>query len=122
MTRTDRSICNSKMVDLGLTIVTSLFFASFFRKMLFRIEFPFFEMAFQDGIFSSRWIKSLLAYSTVGYISYHSVNKILKEEYLVDLALEYRYCFDKSLTCRECDNLLDILSHERFKERAENIN
>lgn len=66
------------MVDFGLTVMTAVFFASFFRKILFRIEFPFFEMAFQDSVFSPRWIKSLFAYSTVGYISYHSVNKILK--------------------------------------------
>ena len=109
MTTTDRNQCLSKVADFALTLATGLFCGSFLRRILFRIEFPFLEMALQRSAFSSRWLKSLFAYSTAGVMTYQAVSRIMKEEYLVDLAFEYRYNFERGLTCRECDPLLDKL-------------
>lgn len=66
-------------------------------------------MALQRSIFSSRWLKSIAAYSAAGVVTYHAVDRIMHEEYLVDLAFEYRYNFDRTLTCKECDPLLNGL-------------
>jgi hypothetical protein len=99
MTRTDRKIAQSKIMDLGFTVLTGLFLARFARKALFRMQLPFFEMATRGGVFSARWIKSALAYSLTGAVTYKAANTILKEDYLVDLAFEYRPNFDTSLTC-----------------------
>lgn len=87
MTVTDKKICVSKIIDLGLTLMGGLICGSFLRRALFRIELPFFELALEGSAFSSRWIKSVLAYSTATLITYQSLSGILKEEYLVDLAL-----------------------------------
>ena len=46
MTVTDRKICASKILDLGFTLLTGLIMGSFMRRALFRIEMPFFDMAF----------------------------------------------------------------------------
>jgi hypothetical protein len=114
MTATDRNLSLSKVADFALTLATGLFCGSFLRRILFRIEFPFLEMALHKSAFSPRWLKSVAAYSAAGVITYQAVSRIMKEEYLVDLALEYRYNFDRSLTCKECDLLLSKLCEERF--------
>jgi hypothetical protein len=67
------------------------------------------EMALQSSPFSSRWLKSLFAYSVATTATYKAVTRIMREEYLVDLAFEYRYNFEKGLTCKECDPLLNAL-------------
>lgn len=87
MTVTDKKICVSKMIDFGLTLVGGLICGSFLRRALFRIELPFFELALEGSAFSSRWIKSVIAYTTASVIAYQALSGILKEEYLVDLAL-----------------------------------
>jgi hypothetical protein len=109
MTKTDKNVCFSKMIDFGLTLATGLFFGSFLRRILFRIEFPFLEMALERSVFSPRWVKSLASYSIAGVTTYTAVGRIMREEYLVDLAFEYRYNFKKNLTCQECDELLNKL-------------
>lgn len=86
MTSTDKRICYSKLVDYAFTLATGILCASFTRRILFRIEFPFFQMALQDSLFSARWVKSAIAYSFASFGTYHAVNKIMKEDYLVDLA------------------------------------
>lgn len=115
MTVTDKKICYSKMIDFVFTFAAGLFMGSFMRRALFRIELPFFEMAFENSLFKPRWIKSMFAYSVATAITYNSLKVIMKEEYLVDLALEYRYNFNKSLTCREVDEVLNKLCQERFE-------
>lgn len=79
MTTTDKNICYSKIIDFGLTLATGLFFGSFFRRILFRIEFPFMEMALQRSIFSPRWVKTMFAYSIAGVTTYNAVSRIMKE-------------------------------------------
>lgn len=109
MTATDRNQCLSKVADFTLTLAVGLLCGSFLRRILFRIEFPFMEMALQRSPFSSRWLKSLFAYSVATTATYNAVSRIMREEYLVDLAFEYRYNFEKGLTCKECDPLLNAL-------------
>jgi hypothetical protein len=58
-----------------------------------------------------------MAYSVAGLMTYSSASTILKEEYLVDLAFEYRYNFNKNLECKECDGLLNELCEWRFGEK-----
>ena len=79
MTITDQKICMSKWVDLGLSLFTGLLLGSFLRRALFRIEMPFFDMAFEKSLFNSRWIKSVSAYSIAGIFIYSSLKPILKE-------------------------------------------
>lgn len=73
-------------------------------------------MAFENSIFRPRWIKSMAAYSTAALVTYNTVGGIMKEEYLVDLALEYKYNFNSSLTCSAADPLLNRLCRERYGE------
>jgi hypothetical protein len=100
MTATDKNQVLSKVADFTLTLLAGMVSGSFLRKLLFRIEFPFLEMALQRSPFSSRWIKSVFAYSTASVVTYKAVSRIMKEEYLVDLAFEYRPNFDSKLTCK----------------------
>lgn len=100
MTATDKNQVLSKVADFTLTLLAGMVSGSFLRKLLFRIEFPFLEMALQRSPFSSRWIKSVFAYSAASVVTYNAVSRIMKEEYLVDLAFEYRPNFDSKLTCR----------------------
>ena len=79
MTITDRKICASKIFDLGFTLFTGLVMGSFMRRALFRIEMPFFDMAFERRTFNSRWIKSVGAYSLAGVLIYKSMKPIMKE-------------------------------------------
>jgi len=109
MTVTDKKICASKLLDLGFTLITGLLFGSFLRRALFRIEMPFFDMAFERGLFSSRWLKSVAAYSVAGLLVYNAITPIMKEEYLVDLAFEYKYNFNKNIRAPEVEPLLDEL-------------
>ena len=59
--------------------MTGLVLGSFLRKALFRIEMPFFDLAFQSSLFNSRWIKSAAAYSIAGAYLYNILSPILKE-------------------------------------------
>ncbi len=77
------------------------------------------EMALQNSVFSPRWVKSMFAYSLAGIITYNAVNRVMKEEYLVDLAFEYRYNFNKALTCKECDSILNPLCQERYSPKKD---
>lgn len=79
MTITDRKICASKIFDMGFTLLTGLVLGSFMRRTLFRIEMPFFDMAFERGVFNSRWLKSVAAYSLAGVLIYKSMTPIMKE-------------------------------------------
>ena len=79
MTVTDKKICMSKIFDLGFSLMTGLLLGSFLRKALFRIEMPFFDMAFEKSLFNSRWIKSATAYSIAGIFIYSSLTPIMKE-------------------------------------------
>lgn len=87
MTNTDHRICLSKAIDVVLTAAAGLLMGSVARRALFRIELPFFDMAFQRSTFQPRWIKAAAAYSFASMATYRSLKGILKEEYLVDLAL-----------------------------------
>ena len=100
MTITDRNICYSKIMDFCVVLGTGAIMGSFLRRTLFRIEVPFFDMAFEKSIFKPRWLKSMSAYSFATIVTYNSIKKIMKEEYLLDLALEYKYNFNKSITCK----------------------
>lgn len=117
MTTTDSKIVRSKAADIGLTIITGLFGARFLRRVFFRIELPFLEMAFKNSSISLRWLQSFFAYSLSATATYQAVKTLIREEYLVDLALEYRYNFDKKLSCLECDGLLNELCSQRFGGR-----
>lgn len=110
MTNTDHRICISKAIDAVFTIAAGFLMGSVGRRALFRIELPFFDMAFQRSVFQPRWIKAAAAYTFAAVATYNSFKGILKEEFLVDLALEYRPNFDKSLTCPEVDPIFDRLS------------
>ena len=114
MTKTDKKICQSKILDVILTVAAGLLAGKITRRVLFRIELPFFEMAMQNSVFGLRWIKSVLAYSFAGVITYYSSKKILHEEFLVDRAMEYKYNFDKTLSCPTVDRILTPLCHARF--------
>lgn len=87
MTTTDKKICHSKITDYFLTIGACLITGSFLRRTLFRIEFPFLEMAMQDRLFNAKWIKSVFSYSVAATLIVYSSAKIMREDYLVDLAL-----------------------------------
>lgn len=80
---------------------------------------PFFDIAFEKSLFKPRWIKSMAAYSVAGVIIYNSLGSIMKEEYLVDLAFEYKYNFNKGLTCQQSDLLLNKLCVSRFTTGTE---
>jgi hypothetical protein len=56
-------------------------------------------MALQNSIFTPRWIKSTAAYTSATIFTYLYIKKMLKEEYLVDLALEYSPNFGINLSC-----------------------
>ena len=56
----------------------------------------------------------MAAYTFTGIITYNAIQTIFKEEYLVDLALEYKYNFNKTLKCPQVDPLLDPLCQARF--------
>lgn len=114
MTKTDHKICRSKLIDLVMTIGAGLLAGKIMRRVLFRIEMPFLEMAMANSVFGLRWIKSVMAYTFAGVVTYHSSKKILQEEYLVDLALEYKYNFDKGLNCPGVDEVLLPLCQARF--------
>ena len=87
MTVTDKKICHSKMVDCGMTLLAGMLMGSFMRKTLFRVNLPFLEMILEKSLFKPRWVKSVFAYSIASVATYMSLGGILKEEYLVDLAL-----------------------------------
>jgi hypothetical protein len=87
MTVTDRKICHSKIFDFGFTLLTGLLMGSLLRRALFRIDMPFFDLAFQNSLFRPRWLKSMAAYSLSGVFIYNGLGRVMKEEYLVDLAL-----------------------------------
>ena len=79
MTVTDKKICASKIFDLGFTLLTGLVMGSFMRRALFRIEMPFFDMAFERGLVNSRWLKSMAAYSVASVVIYNAMTPIMKE-------------------------------------------
>ena len=60
----------------------------------------------------------MAAYTAAALITYNTVGAVMKEEYLVDLALEYKYNFvKKNLPDSEVEVILDRLCEERFGSR-----
>ncbi len=66
------------MVDLAVTFLGGLLCGSFLRRALFRIEFPFLELALEGSTFSARWIKSMVAYTAAGVVTYISTTSSTK--------------------------------------------
>lgn len=90
MTETDKKICRAKVFDTTALIFLSLLLARFSRKILFKIDSSQLDILLKNSAFSTRWIKTVLAYSVVGSLTYNYTKDALCETYLADLALEYR--------------------------------
>lgn len=65
------------------------------KRFASRIEVPFVENALKDRLITLDTIKSFTANSTMLFLTYKYWANILNEDYLYDLALEYRRNYDK---------------------------
>lgn len=117
MDENDWKVCKSIVIDLTFGILGGMLMARLFRTALFRHEFVFLETLMEKKNYDVKFWKAIIAYTTVGTITYKTFNNFVNQTHLLDLALEYHPNFLKGeLLMPELEPMMSQIFQARFSQ------
>lgn len=106
----------SRLIDMAGMVFLAFVGARVLKRFAGRIDLPFLENTLKDRLITLDTVKSFTINLSMGVVAFRYCQGLVREDYLYDLALEYRSNYDTAnkFASSNCWPQLSALEAQRF--------